>query len=192
MACAHATPRRTFVAAFFTLDALLGCRERNRVAAIWALSIKPLEKPENALPTQALKKAYREYQETRGGLPFRAIFLDAKSVRDGTRQPVTSAFLVSPYLLTQRLVVQQGVFLCPGNIRYPFERNLPALLDVLKFGNLERILLPRSVLEEAFAAMRRMNINGATLFPGVDGYAWGLRHQVQFLGSKEIYHGTKC
>jgi len=153
------------------------------MAAVWALSAKPVKNPADALPTEALKRAYVDYQKTRGGPSFRAIFFDALS-------PVTSAFLVSPYRLTQRLIAQQ-IFLCPGNIRCPLEQNLLALPDVLNSGNLQKILLPRSVLDEAFAGMRRMNIDGATLFPGVDGVAWGLCHRMRFLGSTEIYHGTQ-
>jgi hypothetical protein len=57
--------------------------------------------------------------------PFRAVFMEADP-------PITFAPIVNPFRLHQRLVVQQGVFLCPGNIRRPFEKNLLALPGVLE------------------------------------------------------------
>lgn len=172
-----------FVAAFFALDALLTCSETDRMAAIWALSIKPLEDPESLLPDD-LKEAYRQYAITREGKYFRAVFLEAKP-------PVTFAGLVNPYRLSDRLVIQQGVFLCPGNIQLSFEDNLLALPDILDSRNLRKILLPRSVLQDAFEGLRRMNISHATLFPGVDGYARSLRHRLSFLRTKDFFDATK-
>jgi hypothetical protein len=172
-----------FVAAFFALDKLLHCNDKTCQAAVWALSIEPFKVPEDALSTKALKAAYRTYQKTRGGGPFRKMFFNAK-------RPVTSAFLVNPYRRTEREVFQQGVFLMPGNICRPFEENLLALPGVLNPRNLKKIILPRSVLPQAFRSLHRMNINSATLFPGVDGYARGLHHGIEFLLSKDHFHGT--
>jgi len=173
-----------FVAAFFALDALLGCRDVTRQAAVWALSFTPLEAAATLLP-EPLKKALMEYATTRDGAPFRAVFLEADP-------PIIFAPIVNPYRLNERLVVQQGVFLCPGDIRRPFEDNLSALPGVLDSGNLRKILLPRNVLSDAFRSLRRMNINHATLFPGVDGFARSLRHRFDFLRSTgEFWDATK-
>jgi hypothetical protein len=172
-----------WVATFFALDKLLHCTDEKRQAAVWALSEEPLKAPKDALPTEALKEAYENYQKTRGGPAFRKVFVYAEP-------RVTSAFLVNPYRRTEREVFQQGVFLMPGNICCPFEDNLLALPEVLKSGNLQRILLPRSALQDAFLGLHKMNINSATLFPGVDGYARGLHHGIKFLLSNDHYHGT--
>jgi hypothetical protein len=88
-------------------------------------------------------------------------------------------------------VLQQGVFLCQGNIRRPFEDNLLALPGVLESGNLRKILLPYDILSNAFRSLRSMNMSYATLFPGVDGFARSLRHRIDFLHAMEFENETK-
>jgi len=173
-----------FVAAFFALDHLLCCEDPERKAAVWAFSIKPFEKPEKALATEELRVAYGEYQKTRAGGPFREVFLLAKP-------PSTHAFLVNPFLRTERLAVQQGLFVIPGNICLSFEENLCAVPQISDYGCLQKIILPRSVLPEAFVWLSRMNITSASLFPGLDGFARGLRHRAQFLLSPDRFQGTE-
>jgi len=173
-----------FVAAFFALDALLSCGDFERKAAIWALSHRPLAGATTLLPSEALKKCYVEYTTTRDGAPFRAVFMDAEP-------PITFAPIVNPFRLHGRLVLQQGVFLCQGNIRRPFEDNLLALPGVLDGGNLRKILLPYDILSDAFRSLRSMNISYATLFPGVDGFARSLRHRIDFLRNAEFGNETK-
>jgi hypothetical protein len=162
-----------FVAAFFALDALLSRGDGRRRAAVWALSSQPLTQAQNLLSGD-LKNAFLEYATTRDGAPFRAVFMDANP-------PITFAPIVNPYRLHERLVLQQGVFLCPGNIRRPFEENLLALPGILESGNLRKLLLPYDVLSDAFRSLQSMNISHRTLFPGVDGYARSLRHRIDFL-----------
>ena len=173
-----------FVAAFFALDALLRRGDSRRRAAVWALSYKPLEQAETVVPSAGLKKVFMEYSTTRGGAPFRAVFLEASP-------PITFASIVNPYRLHQRLVLQQGVFLCPGNIQRPFEDNLLALPGVLDSGNLRKFLLPYDVLSDAFRGLRAMNLSHATLFPGIDGFARSLRHRIDFLRSPELRSETR-
>jgi hypothetical protein len=172
-----------FVAAFFALDALLSRGDDKRRAAVWALSSKPLTQAQNLLSGD-LKNAFLEYATTRDGAPFRAVFMDADP-------PITFAPIVNPYRLHERLVLQQGVFLCPGNIRRHFEENLLALPGILESGNLRKLLLPYDVLSDAFRSLQSMNISHRTLFPGVDGYARSLRHRIDFLRAPEHRGDTK-
>lgn len=172
-----------FVAAFFALDALLGCGDPDCKAAVWALSYRSLAQADKLVP-QRLQKAFLEYTTTRDGAPFRAVFMEADP-------PITFAPIVNPYRLHQRLVLQQGLFICPGNIQRPFEDNLLALPDVSDPRNLRKILLPPDVLSDAFRSLRSMNITHATLFPGVDGYARSLRHRIDFLRVREPGMMTK-
>jgi hypothetical protein len=172
-----------FVAAFFALDALLGCGDPHCKAAVWALSYRSLAQADKLVP-QRLQKAFLEYTTTRDGAPFRAVFMEADP-------PITFAPIVNPYRLHQRLVLQQGLFICPGNIQRPFEDNLLALPDVSDPRNLRKILLSPDVLSDAFRSLRSMNITHATLFPGVDGYARSLRHRIDFLRVREPGMMTK-
>jgi len=175
-----------FVAAFFAFDKLLTCRDPVRKAAIWALSCQPFENKaiQALLPTPALKEEFRKYSATREGPAFRAVFLEADP-------PVAFASPANPYRLNQRLVIQHGLFLCPGDIRRPFEENLASVPFATDGANLIKILLPRTLLADALTSLQRMNISHATLFPGVDGYARSLRHRIEFLRSSEFFDGTE-
>lgn len=175
-----------FVAAFFALDYLLSSPDRRRRAAVWALSAKPVENEAIVvlLPSEELRCAFTEYSKTRAGPPFRAVFLDANP-------PVLFATPVNPYTLNERLVVQQGLFICPGDVRRRFDDNLLAVPGANRAANLKRILLPRAVLRDAFADLHRMNITYASLFPGVDGYARRFRHRIGFFRSGEFFDGTE-
>lgn len=81
-------------------------------------------------------------------------------------------------VLYGRLVIQQGVFFVPGDISKPFEDNLAEVLPrgkdsyklfkyVIKFDIKER--------RETLLHLHRMNINRASLFPGLEGFAASLR-----------------
>ncbi len=85
---------------------------------------------------------------------------------------------VNPYRLNERLVIQQGVFLCPLDVSKPFEDNLEALCssdsdfedNLIKF----EINIDLETRKEFLQHLHRMNINRATLFPGLDGFAQSL------------------
>lgn len=87
----------------------------------------------------------------------------------------------TPMILNERLSVQQGVFLCPGDVSKSWEANLKALgrrgAPVVQ----ERLLLHPTEIESAFDGLKRMNITARSLFPGMDGYAESMAHQAKFL-----------
>jgi hypothetical protein len=176
-----------FVAAFFALDLLLASQDRACKAAVWALAATPLDNDAilALLRTAELKSAFSSYSNKRDGPAFRFVFIDA--------QPrIAFATPVNPYFLSERLVVQQGLFICPGDITRPLEENLLAVPNITDPTNLRRILFPRSVLRDAFDQLHKMNISHASLFPGVDGYARRLRHRVGFLQHSEFFDGTEA
>ena len=41
--------------------------------------------------------------------------------------PKTFACPQNPFRLNERLTIQKGVFMCPGNVTVPFEENLGSL-----------------------------------------------------------------
>lgn len=82
----------------------------------------------------------------------------------------------NPMKLNERLTIQQGVFMCPGDVTVGFVENLQAMtgwdsrnsLIKMRF-NLERNEAVRFVM-----TLRRMNVDSGVLFPGVDGFARSL------------------
>lgn len=93
------------------------------------------------------------------------------------------AFGLNPYRLNQRLSIQQGIFLCPGDISSSFVENLAALGPA--GGNLIKcvITLDGPAYQSAIQKLMRMNMTRTTLFPGLDGFALS---QKMALASPEV------
>jgi hypothetical protein len=84
---------------------------------------------------------------------------------------------VNPYRLNERLAIQQGLFLCPGDISQSFEQNLAAVVgDSPPPGVVTKLLISKAPAfrQEILRRLNRMNVNAATLFPGLDGFARSL------------------
>ena len=69
----------------------------------------------------------QHFRRHRDGASFEAVFSPDK--------PLKFVYPVNPVRLNQRLIIQQGVFLCPADVKVSFEENLAATATV--FGGLE-------------------------------------------------------
>lgn len=86
---------------------------------------------------------------------------------------------IKPYKMNERLVIQQSVFLCPGNIQKTFYQNLLGMLEpenaAVVADHFHKITFPKTKgpakREEIQRLLWRMNVNQSTLFPGLDGFA---------------------
>ncbi len=90
--------------------------------------------------------------------------------------PIMFVSAVNPYKQHERLAIQQGVFLCPGDLTKPFEENLSEITGpnaANDFIKLEIDANPKA-RRDIFARLRRMNVGSTTLFPGLDGFARSL------------------
>jgi hypothetical protein len=89
-------------------------------------------------------------------------------------------FRLNPWKMNRRLILQQSVFLVPGDVTRSFMDNLGALgapEDLL----VELPLLPdRAFLQEATRELLSMNMMSSTLFPGLDGFARNLTALIPF------------
>jgi FRG domain len=102
---------------------------------------------------------------------------------------------VEPFRLNQRMALQQGVFLLPCMLEESFEVNLfgafgedPPLTDgepercanadelITRMSRVPvlKIRLPTRMHPEAITNLARMNVNAASLFGGLDGFARSL------------------
>jgi len=109
----------------------------------------------------------------------------------------------APFFLSDRLIAQQGLFLFSLNVENTLEQNLygmfgvdaaevypeslvgwflnpfsRALLPRLQRTPIIKIVLPSEERIRVLTDLRRMNITYASLFPGVDGFARGLNHEL--------------
>lgn len=84
---------------------------------------------------------------------------------------------LNPFYMNERLVVQQGVFVLPLNVNKPFMDNMDNMVTVQEKHNIKKIKIVcnKKFINEAYQNLYKMNINNATLFPGIDGFAKHLK-----------------
>jgi len=95
------------------------------------------------------------------------------------RNPAAFVYPANPFRLNERLVIQQGDFLCPGDITKTFEDNLVAVLPN-RANNKHKLVKCTIELDppkrrKVLLRLHTMNINRATLFPGLGGFAESLK-----------------
>ncbi len=93
--------------------------------------------------------------------------------------------LETPLRLNARLVIQQGTFLCLGDVSCSFEDNLKNYDGWNSRKNILKIFFDFSKEERkrGLHQLNRMNINQASLFPGLDGYARSMKQLIPIFES---------
>lgn len=92
---------------------------------------------------------------------------------------------VQPFRTNERLTIQQGLFLCPTALLWSFDMNLKQLLHHandhagFRLELLYKLVIMPDARAELLRELNRMNINYATLFPGLDGFARSLGTNVE-------------
>ncbi len=149
-------------------------------AALWCLNANWLIYGWN----QNLPEGYKqEFDRDRNGR-----YLQLFNIVLGHRR--RKVYIINPYYFPERLVLQQAGFLMPLDIRFPFMTNLLSMPISPKDSHGKafsgkrivkiRIHLSQNKLDEVRYRLLRMNINNATLFPGIDGFARSLRDRFPF------------
>ena len=150
-----------YVAAFFAFESLLWNQGSRIRAVVWALDVDWLEE---RLHRRLCADDWKLYRQKKDGTSFRQLFID----RD---PPVRFVGTATPLILNQRLSVQQGVFLCAGDVSRPWMYNLRAITPSGQRPRLHRFEFNRASLKTAFSELGAVNVTARSLFPGIDGYA---------------------
>jgi len=87
---------------------------------------------------------------------------------------VRTVMPLNPFRLNERLRIQKGVFVVPGDIRVPFMQNLDWAGSGRHRDHVVKIVIPRGLRNEGIRQLFEMNISRTSLFPGLDGYATSL------------------
>jgi FRG domain len=87
---------------------------------------------------------------------------------------VRAAWPINAFRLNERLRIQQGVFLIPGDIAYSVMDNIAAQLDNASADRIVKLVIPAHEKRRALRDLYTMHISRASLFPGLDGYARSL------------------
>ena len=154
-----------YVALFFALEQR---RPESESSALWAVDLDwckqkalsvlgPLATSEGVLVTPDISLASPGV--------FRAAFFERAQLFIAP---------VQPFRMNERLTIQQGLFLCPGNVTSLFEDNLAAYAEPGFESHVHKIVVPATLREEILGELNSMNISRASLFPGIDGFAQSL------------------
>lgn len=83
---------------------------------------------------------------------------------------------VNPFRLNERLTIQKGIFMCPGDITRTFEENLKLMNGHDSDRNVIKLVirLEKREWRKALDSLYDQNITRAVLFPGLDGFATSL------------------
>jgi hypothetical protein len=168
--------RSVYVAAFFAAESAVYKRiaadaeRRSKPFVIWAID----EKGVNAVAAEML------------GLPQGSKNLSSaenfrKIYRESQPDGLYLTAPVQPYRMNERLTIQQGLFLCANNPLFRFDRCLKSLLLFASRRHkgveqwLHKLVIDPEARLDVLRILNKMNINRATLFPGLDGFSASLR-----------------
>jgi FRG domain len=154
-----------FVAAKFAAE------EGTRDSVIWCLNSDWCREKAEAEPVVGGDVKRRADDALRNNFTFHPIYMDA-------RRPFVC--LENPFRLNERLILQRGVFLCPGDISVGFQRNIEAMDGWDSERNVVKLVLRLNKTEVAQFAyhLKQMNMTSALLFPGFDGFAVSFRELI--------------
>ena len=156
-----------YVAIYFALE--YAYKDKERRAAIWCFNMPGLvnavrEKIEGI--ADLIDK--RKEDKTRNNTTFEPLYMQGTYTFVGWENPIQ---------LHRRLHLQQGVFLCPGNIGKSFEANLAAVYD-RPTRDIRKVVFRPDDLRAAFSKYYRLNLTRESLFPGLDGFAQSMEYQL--------------
>ena len=154
-----------YVALYFALEFCCGS------SVVWCVNQTWWSKQARAIVGDTNYEQRSNY-ETRNDDSFVPLYMRDK--------PYRMVYLENPFFFNQRLNIQQGVFLCSGNVAVPFEENLRALEGCYHESAVIKVICEITI-EERLRAMKelhKMNIHRESLFPGLDGFAQALSHRL--------------
>lgn len=174
-----------YAAAFFATETA------EKDSAIWAVNIRKFN-------DQVSKLADFEFK---GHLYLELIEKYNRWAEDiiKERRNTDIVLLIEPFRQHERISIQQGLFLFPGNIEKTFEYNICSLFEFdfrdlsnknavnMDFTDIEKIdfsdisifkiIFPSSLRSKVRIELNKMNMTSTTLFPGFDGFARSLSHR---------------
>ena len=167
--------RSPYVAAFFaTADA-----EDDESAAIWAIDTYALRQLASSMLAE-FPPIYNRLGKPNGSYPFSepAVFKTISWIGDLRGPKVVVP--VEPFRINQRMLVQQGLSLSPAYLDNSFEAALASMAQRAKQDAtmttevIRKLTIQPSASPYVLRELHRMNVNFASLLPGLDGLARSL------------------
>ena len=177
-----------FVALYFAVEKVHFLDKDEKTCAIWAFNTKSeYNKIKGEFGEEGLKRFIEEDRNARVPGTFKEFFMN--------NTPKAFVCPMNPFNSNIRLNIQQGVFLCPGDISKPFQENIEKTFDdddKLK-ENLRKyeITVTPVIRNKIILYLIRMNMNTATLFPGFEGFSKSMQFVLAFEAVKDKLPGEE-
>lgn len=191
-----------YVAAFFATETA------DEDSAIWAVNIRKFNQQVLKLADFEIKgKIYSELVEEYNRVAETIINIKERKNPD-------IVLLVEPFQQHERISIQQGLFLFPGNIEQTFAYNICSLFEFdfrdlsnknavnIDFSDIEKfdfsdtsilkIIFPSGLRTKIHMELNKMNITSTTLFPGFEGFARSLSFrfsELDYFVNSKTYKG---
>jgi hypothetical protein len=150
-----------FVGVYFAIEAA----KPDHSCAVWAIDRDWWRKQARDLLPDDVKKLLESDINAKKDETVRQILLHDP--------PLKTVHPLNAFRLSTRHVLQQGAFLVPGDVTKSFMENLRGMVDPPTDQHIIKLEFQcnRQFLKDGIENLHRMNINRATLFPGLDGFA---------------------
>lgn len=160
-----------YVAAFFAIEDAI---DDGGSCAVWAIDVWWCKLQAQIAIRKHLNSdpAFQNFRITTNSWhpeAFQRLFVDE-------RIPLVAP--VEPFRRNVRITIQNGLFLCPAYVNRTFEENLGEYDQSEIEKRVVKIIIPNKARVEVLTDLNYMNINRATLFPGIDGFSQSLKQAI--------------
>lgn len=172
--------RSPFIASYFAFEHC-PMREEHTVG-IWCFNIEHLKNRSLEVLAAEFGTALEQSQNLINEGLFEQIFY---------KNNQSLVFPVEPFSMNRRYSLQQSIFVSTGISHEPFMKQLLFMGDEIGKA-VVKLEIPGCYKNEALRDLQQMNLNRASLFPDLDGYALSLRLRYDSMRSpreqEELYH----
>lgn len=175
--------RSSYVACFFALEEAE--REEkaaiNNKCAIWAVDTR-------WLVTNSFRRITRDFPGWSENNLIDSNFMADNFDKIFVNYQKSLVLPIVPPRSNPRLLVQQGLFLCPSIAEGGIGKNLASYNNDTQDMNKHvfKIIIEERIRTKVLFELRLMNISRASLFPDLQGYASSLAHELEYKSSDEI------
>jgi len=152
-----------YIAAYFAFEFCEEKKDQN--VAVWGVNINYLKNRSLEILSREFGEALEESKNLINEDLFEKIFYQNNK---------KLVFPVEPFRMNRRYSLQQSVFISTGISDVPLMDQLHFLGDSIE-QSVVKIEMPTTSKKEALRELQQMNLNRASLFPDLDGYALSLK-----------------
>jgi hypothetical protein len=165
--------RSPFIAAFFAFEQ--SHVRDDLFVAVWGVNVNYLKNKAIEILSEEFGEALQESKNLINEVLFEKIFYENNKML---------VFPVEPFRMNRRYSLQQSIFISTGISDVPLMKQLQFLGSAVE-KSVVKIELCSTLKKEVLRELQQMNLNRASLFPDLDGYAASLKLRYNSLRTPE-------